>query len=197
MQRISVEEYNRRRSDGSLHLKQLKPVPLPIQSADVSTNNHPNVLHEDEIDDDSDNAGKAEEPAPLEMWKEFIGLVVRSILWEEVDEFEKNPDKSTPEEAQLMKEVREKLIEEGMTENSKWVKMNSDPLKNESSTEINNSHKRKLDEEDDDSDISSGPPLIVKVNIIESSKKSKKDNAEKLTDKGELAAKTSHQEKER
>ena len=95
MERISVEEYNRRRSAGSQHLNQLKPITLPIQSADVSTNNHPNVLHDDDIDDESDSAGKAEEPT-LEMWKEYIGLVVRSILWEEVDEFEKNPDKSTP-----------------------------------------------------------------------------------------------------
>ena len=55
MQRISGEEYNRRSSDGSLHLNQFKPVPLPIQSADVSINN-PNVLHDDDIDvDDSDD----------------------------------------------------------------------------------------------------------------------------------------------
>lgn len=140
-------------------------------------------------------AGKAEEPASLGMWKELIGLVVRSILWEEVDKFEQNPGKSTPEEAQLMKGVREKLITEGLRYISSELHM--DKIQSMIAEENNNSRKRKFGKEDNDSDCISGPPNIVKVNSRESSKKLKKDNAEKLSDKGELAAKTSHQEKTR
>jgi hypothetical protein len=57
MERISMEEYNRRmRAASNQHLCQFKPVPLHIQSSAVRTTNvHRNVLHNDDADDDDDS----------------------------------------------------------------------------------------------------------------------------------------------